>query len=435
FDSDKLSFNQQSYRMTNEYREENTPDHIELIEPSINISNGSNSKVYNNTNHIEISGFISVSATIFQGTSVDSYIQIKQLYTLINEKKDEINKMLDSKSVYAIGPYFQSGYSVLSIACYVTKPLNKFLINELLNLFDNMYEIIEINNEGINNEAIIQDKVPSDGLLDNEGDKNHEKTNESEDRSNSENSSVKNDQFIQVVSTAKAKEDEDFQSFEINARIRANINNEDILNFSIEFVKCKASPMLNKICESFRGWFVGFYLESIIIEVSPITINNTNDDPDNELVAFILKEAYSPRPIGPENYEVSTDHVTNNTVQLNLSTQNIGANLSHSSTNSDSIKKTTNVWKMEDESCSIRGAKWLYKNFNFYKIDDHRMGPDLSSRHSGKWGITESMKGFRITIKQILRCDINIKATNSLSGSSFVLLIVIGETSIIIDSR
>ncbi|CAG8525877.1 4865_t:CDS:2, partial [Scutellospora calospora] len=201
FDSDKLSFNQQSYRMTNEYREENTPDHIELIEPSINISNGSNSKVYNNTNHIEISGFISVSATIFQGTSVDSYIQIKQLYTLINEKKDEINKMLDSKSVYAIGPYFQSGYSVLSIACYVTKPLNKFLINELLNLFDNMYEIIEINNEGINNEAIIQDKVPSDG----------------EDRSNSENSSVKNDQFIQVVSTAKAKEDEDFQSFEINA--------------------------------------------------------------------------------------------------------------------------------------------------------------------------------------------------------------------------
>ncbi|CAG8711617.1 16002_t:CDS:2, partial [Dentiscutata erythropus] len=102
----------------NRFGKINIPDHIKLIEPNITISNGRNSIACNNINCIKISDFVSVNAKIFQGISVNSFFQIEQLYSLINDKKVEIDKMLGSQPVYALGPYFQQGYSVLSVACW-----------------------------------------------------------------------------------------------------------------------------------------------------------------------------------------------------------------------------------------------------------------------------------------------------------------------------
>ncbi|CAG8828686.1 14950_t:CDS:1, partial [Gigaspora rosea] len=162
---------QQLYHMIYKYRKMNAPGRIELVEPNITISNGGNSKACN-TNHIEISNFVSINATIFQGALANSYVQIVRLYSLINEKRVEIDKMLDSQPVYAIGPYFQQGYSMLSIACWVTKLLNKLLIEKLSDLFDNKYDIVQLKNEVINGNTI---SVPSDtdnNLSNSEGDGN-----------------------------------------------------------------------------------------------------------------------------------------------------------------------------------------------------------------------------------------------------------------------
>ncbi|RIB30651.1 hypothetical protein C2G38_2152141 [Gigaspora rosea] len=153
---------------------------------------------------------------------------------------------------------------------------------------------------------------------------------------------VKETKFIQVTSTAKAEEGEGFQSFGINAHIKANINeidNKNILKFSVKLIECGASKMLNKKCQLLEKWFIGFYLESIIIEISPIN-NNTNNDANSSIISFILKDPYCPQQTEPKNFEASTGYLTSNNVQCNLSSQNIGVNISCSSTNSVSTKET-----------------------------------------------------------------------------------------------
>ncbi|CAG8789904.1 8906_t:CDS:2, partial [Dentiscutata erythropus] len=232
------------------------------------------------------------------------------------------------------------GYSVLSVACWVTEPLDKLLIEKLSDLFDNI---------------------------------------------------VEDDQVIQVISIAKADEGKNYQSFEINALIKANIdnviNNKSALNFSIELIACGASEMLNKKCQSLQNWFIGFYLESIIIEVSPLsdtsnsTNSNSNNSANNTLASFILKNEYSPLRIGPERYEASTGHTTNSNFQLNLSSQSIGASVSRNLTYSDSTKATICEWEMRVVSDPIKGVIWPYKNIND-KIDQ-RMCPERQP-HSGK---------------------------------------------------
>ncbi|CAG8815837.1 22254_t:CDS:1, partial [Gigaspora rosea] len=135
--------------------------------------------------------------------------------------------------------------------------------------------------------------------------------------------------------------------------------------------------MLNKTSQSLEKWFIGFYLESIIIEVSPIN-NNTNNGANSSFVSFILKDPYSPQQIEPKSYEVSTGHMTSNNVQCSLSSQNIGASISRSSTNNVSTKETIGEWEMKVESCPIKGVIWPYhyKKIKFDKIDP-RIFPDL----------------------------------------------------------
>ncbi|CAG8542000.1 15982_t:CDS:2 [Gigaspora margarita] len=409
--------------------------YIELIENNITISNEKNSKTYNNTNHIEVQDFISINSSIFQGTSADSYAQIEQLNLLINKNEDEINRMLESQSIYAIGPYFQQSYSVLSIACWVTKPLNKSLIEKLSNLFDNMFEVVEIISDNIINNDINQDKVSSDNnhnLPNGTQDRNQNSQNIEENPNSNENSeeneknendeinrnsgenpnnrqrnggngnNSKNMNNNEETKAAEDKGNKRYQSFYINVLLSAKIKNEAILNFSIEFDQCGVGEMLNKKCQSLKGWFVGFYLESIIIEVSPIT-NSANDNS----VVFVSKGTYSPRQIGPKDYEISKGRETNNNIMVNFSSPTIGASANYSLTNSNSIKTNTYEWEMTVIPCPIEGIKWsyYYKNVNFDKIDDHRMDPNLPP-HSGKWIIKDGMKGFKISIKQILGCNI-----------------------------
>ncbi|CAG8652136.1 278_t:CDS:2, partial [Gigaspora rosea] len=200
----------------------------------------------------------------------------------------------------------------------------------------------------------------------NEGDGNSGKNgngeNGSRDGSNSGKSNAENDQFIQVISTAIVKDEvkkEEYQTFNINARIRANVK-KNILSFSIEFIGCGTSKMFNRKCQSFRNWFTGFYLESIKIEVSP----NINDKLE-ELV-FTVEDTYIP------------------------------------------LNSKDNEWEMKIEDCPINGPTWPYNLRSDIDINfDNIMCPELFRRpHSGKWLLTENMKEFRITIEQKLSCKI-----------------------------
>ncbi|KAF0444675.1 hypothetical protein F8M41_003345 [Gigaspora margarita] len=94
---------------------------------------------------------------------------------------------------------------------------------------------------------------------------------------NSGEADVDDSQFVRVLSVAKAEEDKGnkhYQSFYINALLSAKINNEAILNFSIEFDQCGIGEMLNKNVNHLRN------------------------------VVFVSKGAYSPRQIGPKDYEI-----------------------------------------------------------------------------------------------------------------------------------
>ncbi|RIB12001.1 hypothetical protein C2G38_59848 [Gigaspora rosea] len=124
---------------------------------------------------------------MFLEISANSYFQIERLYSQIIMKKVKIDEMLVLHPVYAIGPYFQQSYSVLSVACWVTEPLDKLLIQNLSELFDNMYNIIEIRSDTINNLAIIQDDDSNNEKEDNQNSNKNQSNKEDTNNGDNEN--------------------------------------------------------------------------------------------------------------------------------------------------------------------------------------------------------------------------------------------------------
>ncbi|CAG8721637.1 7502_t:CDS:1, partial [Scutellospora calospora] len=117
--------------------------------------------------------FTSAHASIIQETEAT-----EQLVALLVQKKAEIDEVLDSHTVYALGPDFQQGYLVPCIACWIAEPLDTELMKKLSALFNYKFEIISyvVNKQGklLNSELSSIDEITPDKngqQNDNNGDK------------------------------------------------------------------------------------------------------------------------------------------------------------------------------------------------------------------------------------------------------------------------
>ncbi|CAG8723098.1 4079_t:CDS:2, partial [Gigaspora rosea] len=350
---------------------------IELTEHEITINNGYKSEA---SKGIDL-GFVSVNAKIIQETEAS-----ERIISLLNEQKANIDKLLNSQLVYALGPDFQHGYSVPCIACWVDKPLDIASKEQLSALFDDQFEIISHVVEKQNEEPDDNDKNRSNRVFDS----NNEKANESNRR---------NDEDIQSI--AKAKYEEKRQSFIITTKISVNISKKahvsrELLEFNVDFIACGVGKMLNEVCGSLPG-FVGYYLDSISIEVQPIP------DPGNAMnIIFDKEREYNPRNYNQE-IETTENQESSFGGQINLSVPSkvgIQANIGKKTNNSTKI--TTSKWIMKIFEDPTDGVQWLY-DYNEIKPEDYREWPTPKS-HTGYWFTTEKLKGFRIVVMQTLCC-------------------------------
>ncbi|CAG8588337.1 13910_t:CDS:2, partial [Funneliformis caledonium] len=115
---------------------------IQFNKPTVSVSNGDKSNIRNNTNDEIISEFISVKATISPGISANSYIEVERLQKLLISRKDDIDCILKSQPVYAIGIDFQKNSTSPCIACWVAKPIEIPILECLETMFDDQFEVI-----------------------------------------------------------------------------------------------------------------------------------------------------------------------------------------------------------------------------------------------------------------------------------------------------
>ncbi|CAG8748397.1 5370_t:CDS:1, partial [Gigaspora margarita] len=148
---------------------------IELTEPEITINSSYKSEACKGTD----SDFVSVNAMIIQETAAT-----ERIISLLNEQKANIDKVLDSQLVYALGPDFQHGYSVPCIACWVDKPLDRASKEQLSALFDDQFEIINHVIEKQNEESDDNDKNRSNRVFDSNNESNSADDNENNNDKN-----------------------------------------------------------------------------------------------------------------------------------------------------------------------------------------------------------------------------------------------------------
>ncbi|CAG8786106.1 32790_t:CDS:2, partial [Racocetra persica] len=88
--------------------------------------------------------FVSINSTVSPGTSSTACVEVERILSLLEKHKNDIERILDSQNVYAIGPEFQQGCTIPCIACWVNETLSEIVIEELSNIFDNEFEIVVI---------------------------------------------------------------------------------------------------------------------------------------------------------------------------------------------------------------------------------------------------------------------------------------------------
>ncbi|CAG8477525.1 26846_t:CDS:2 [Dentiscutata erythropus] len=70
------------------------------------------------------------------GNSADKHVEVEQLNNLLVDKKDIIDRILESKPVYAIGPNFYKNYSFPFITCWATSELEPSVLEQPAAIFD-----------------------------------------------------------------------------------------------------------------------------------------------------------------------------------------------------------------------------------------------------------------------------------------------------------
>ncbi|CAG8664716.1 13077_t:CDS:2, partial [Racocetra fulgida] len=242
--------------------------------------------IRSNIDFTAISKFVSIDSTFSPGTSAAAHVEVDRLFSLLEGKKAKIDHILDSQYVYAVGIDFQKGYSMPCITCWVTKYLDIAIKEQLSDLFENEFEIIEniltptdtdVNNSNSTppsgNEKESKEKENDYNCSGNDeknGDGTSEKENSNDNKDNGKeindnnsnndgdggdgNGSITSD-FKNIIVTSASRvitkeSSEIFQEFDIVAAIHANVDpangKHKILKFFVDVKECGMGPMISE---------------------------------------------------------------------------------------------------------------------------------------------------------------------------------------------
>ncbi|CAG8545627.1 16438_t:CDS:2 [Rhizophagus irregularis] len=180
--------------------------------------------VFVNDKRVVSSEFFSVDATTLRGISAEINDESEQLYELLLNKKDDIDRVLKSQPVYAIGPSFDKNCFSPSITCWVTSCIKPSILEQLEEIFN--YEYIA----------------------------------ESE--------------FISVSSVAHVGTEDHIQTLDIRTHFHAKIDQIDQKFFINVDVTCGVNEMLSTKWKQLAREGYGYSLESLRIEIAPIASGN-----------------------------------------------------------------------------------------------------------------------------------------------------------------
>ncbi|CAG8609229.1 5539_t:CDS:2 [Funneliformis mosseae] len=315
--------------------------------PIVNVSNSIKSNILN-TNDKVISEFISLKATISPGISANSYIEVEKLQKLLISRKDDIDCILKSQPVYAIGIDFQKNSTNPCIACWVAEPLDITILECLENMFEDQFEIYV--------DSIVNAEVINLGIV---------------------------------------------QDFNITASIWANTApfEEDvgILNYEINVNGCGIGDMLSNNWPLLKRIGFGYFLHSIEVNISPI--------PEKKIRNFHPTGISQPTQSNRE-IEFLTANEKNINLQVGTSSGSI-AGINGGIKKVHNTKFSSNEWKLSYKGPNTKGERWLYQYVdNNLDKDGSNRESFAPGPHSGQWLTKKEMQGFCITITQIVRCEV-----------------------------
>ncbi|CAG8571112.1 1992_t:CDS:2, partial [Dentiscutata erythropus] len=372
--------------------------------------------------------FISIYSTFTPGTSAIVHVEVDQLLALLEEQKANIDSILDSQNVYAVGGDFQKGYSKPCIACWVNENLDIDIKKQLLGLFHDKFEIIENivahtdtdvsnsnndQNSSLNCNSITKEfdnnitvgfsgneKESEEKEDDNSYKENGDGTNEKENSDNKnnnggdrgdENGSITKNISIRSTSQAVSKKNSEiFQNFCIRAVIYANITpkkDSKVLEFSVDIRECGMGRMLSERISSLHKFGSGYFLDSVVVEIYPISCNSTS--------CMIIKKIDTQPQQSNQSIKISAVHEKNKGIKGQVSGTGIQVGGSYNTKNALIIEKKVYVWEMKLDGCWTTGDRWSYTHEG-----DGYTSTFIQDNHTGKWEILNTVNGFTIEITQ-----------------------------------
>ncbi|CAG8451575.1 5464_t:CDS:2 [Diversispora eburnea] len=325
---------------------------IKFNKPQIKINNEAN--IWSESFGSNISNFISIESNVYFGTSSASHAKVEKLIKLLINKKNEIDKILESQPAFIIAPDFQKSSSMPNISYRTSERLDKSILKKLEELFDDEYEIV----------------------------------------------------VIPIDEEIVAKSSNAFQDFNISAYLQAKVyplhDKRNNLEFSIDVNNCGMGPMLSENWPSLRKLGSGYFLDSVEIKVVPISNTSMSDNPK-----YKIKDG--PWPQQP-NRAIYMSEINENSRGIGINTSfssDPGIGLNHVRRNEQGFNFIKKEWERTVTYGCETGLCWKYQ----YTADSFQKNLNYRScfapgKHSCHWETLDAMSGFRITIIQALRCDI-----------------------------
>ncbi|CAG8751768.1 5825_t:CDS:2, partial [Cetraspora pellucida] len=289
----------------------------------------------------DISQYISVYSTISQGPSDIAITEAERLFSLLKSQKDKIDNILDSHTVYAVGPKFQSDYSMPYIACWVANPLMESVMKKISGLFNHEFEVA-------------YHLVKANG--------------NDEDPNNASNASDGGVEFEDKKLIGENKKMVQFFNITIklwvNVKLNSRNNASSTLEFEIDLNNCTATDLLSEQCPSLE------------ICVSPLKSDDT--------CIIIQSKKHS---LHNANNDVTSIKVHENDYHFQI---DAGA--------PQSTKATFVIGKKKGQSSIATTKEWVMRAQFSGTIDNRiRINTDV---HKSQWYIENEIEGFRVTITQ-----------------------------------